>query len=394
MQPNCRKKIAEYWSNMYLCNQIKLKKNMLTKFAVTNYRGFANRIEWDLSNPANYEFNKSVIKDGIIKNGIIYGPNGSGKTNFSLAIFDIENHLSQKWKKIDYYVNFTYAGNNNEIVKFEYTFRFNNDIIDYIYAKNAIGALVEESLFVNKTNIFERKNKSFRIDKQQFPMEESTEKNLENNANNVSVINFLLTSYPLNSEHYLIKLNKFVNSMLWFRNLDVREFIGLETSITMLDEFIITNNLLDDFSDFLQKVSGQTFRFVAHNTTDKQIICQIDNNEVPFRLVASTGTQSLQLLYFWLKRMNEASFVFIDEFDAFYHFRLAFEVCKRLFALNCQIFTSSHNTYLMTNDLLRPDCNFILNNNKIKCLADCTDKELRSGHNIEKIYRAGAFYEE
>ena len=41
---------------------------MLTKFAVTNYRGFANRIEWDLSNPTNYEFNRSVIKDGVIKN--------------------------------------------------------------------------------------------------------------------------------------------------------------------------------------------------------------------------------------------------------------------------------------------------------------------------------------
>lgn len=137
--------------------------------------------------------------------------------------------------------------------------------------------------------------------------------------------------------------------MLWFRNLDVREFIGLETNITMLDEFIITNNLLDDFSDFLQKVSGQTFQFITHNITDKQILCQIDKNEVPFRVIASTGTQSLQLLYFWLKRMNEASFVFIDEFDAFYHFRLAFEMCKRLFALDCQIFTLSHNTYLMTN---------------------------------------------
>lgn len=367
---------------------------MLTKFAVTNYRGFDKRIEWDLSHPANYEFNKSVIKDGIIKNGIIYGPNGSGKTNFSLAIFDIENHLSQKWKKIDYYINFVYAGNNNEVVKFEYTFKFDNDIIDYLYAKNASGVLVEESLFVNRMNVFERKDNLFRIDKQQFPMDESIEKTFESNANNVSVVNFLLTSYPLNSEHYLIKLNRFVNSMLWFRNLDVREFIGLETSLTMLDEFIITNNLLEDFADFLQEVSGQTFCLVVHSLTDKQILCRIDKREVPFRLVASTGTQSLQLLYFWLKRMGEASFVFIDEFDAFYHFRLAFEVCKQLFALDCQIFTSSHNTYLMTNELLRPDCNFILNNNKIKCLADCTDKELRFGHNIEKIYRAGVFCHE
>ena len=367
---------------------------MLTKFAVTNYRGFANRIEWELSHPANYEFNKTAIKDGIIKNGILYGPNGSGKTNFSLALFDIENHLSQKWKKVDYYANFIYAGNKNGVVTFEYTFQLGNNEIYYAYAKNASGILVEESLSVDNANVFVRKGNSVQIDKQQFPMDESIERNLGNNANNVSIINFLRTSYPLDAEHYLIKLSKFVDSMLWFRNLDIREFIGLESSSTMLDDFIIRNNLLDDFSEFLQQVSGQEFKFMVHNPTDKQILCKIDNDEVPFQLIASTGTRSLQLLYFWLKRINDASFVFIDEFDAFYHFKLAYEVCRRLFAMDCQIFTSSHNTYLMTNDLLRPDCNFILNNNVIKCLADCTDKELRFGHNIEKIYRAGAFHEE
>ena len=29
-------------------------------------------------------------------------------------------------------------------------------------------------------------------------------------------------------------------------------------------------------SDFLHKVSGQTFQFIAHNITDKQILCQIE----------------------------------------------------------------------------------------------------------------------
>lgn len=364
---------------------------MIVKFAVTNYRGFADRMEWDLSSPANYEFNKNAIKDGIIKNGIIYGPNGSGKTNFSLALFDIENHLSPKWKKIDYYVNFIYAGKKEGVVEFEYTFRFGSDIVVYVYSKNANGILMSESLQVNDNFVFERKNGSFSIDKWQFPMEETIEKNLGSNANNVSIINFLLTSYPLSKEHYLIKLSDFVNSMLWFRNLDIREFIGLETSVTNLDEFIIVNGLLDEFSNFLQNVSGQNFQLVVHNPTDKQILCNIGGAEVPFNLVASTGTKSLQLLYFWMKRMSMASFVFIDEFDAFYHFRLAFEVCKILFDMDCQIFTSSHNTYLMTNDLLRPDCNFILNENRIKPLCDCTDKELRFGHNIEKLFRGNTF---
>jgi len=367
---------------------------MLAKFAVTNYRGFAQRIEWDLTKPANYGFNTYAVRNGIVKNGIIYGPNGSGKTNFSLAIFDIENHLSPKWKKFDYYANFVYGGKADGLVTFEYTFLFGKQTIEYVYSKNSIGVLMTESLVVDGKMIFERKDNAFWIDKNQFPMDSNTEKNLGNNANNVSIVNFLLTSYPLSANHYLMELSGFVNSMLWFRNLDIREFIGLETTITNLDEFIINNNLLDDFATFLYRVSGQKFKFIVHNPTDKQLLCEIGNNEVPFHLIASTGTHSLQLLYFWMKRMNEASFVFIDEFDAFYHFRLSFEVCKQLYNMKCQIFTSSHNTYLMTNELLRPDCNFILNNNKIKCLADCTDKELRFGHNIEKIYRAGAFYDE
>ena len=49
---------------------------MLTRFAVTNYRGFDKKIELDLSSPNNYSFNQNSISNGIIKNGIIYGPNG------------------------------------------------------------------------------------------------------------------------------------------------------------------------------------------------------------------------------------------------------------------------------------------------------------------------------
>ena len=72
---------------------------MLTQFAVTNYKGFKHRIEWDLSHPSNYSFNADAVQEGVVKNGIIYGPNGAGKSNFGLAIFDIANHLSHKWKK-------------------------------------------------------------------------------------------------------------------------------------------------------------------------------------------------------------------------------------------------------------------------------------------------------
>lgn len=90
--------------------------------------------------------------------------------------------------------------------------------------------------------------------------------------------------------------------------------------------------------------------------------------------------------------MKEASLVFIDEFDAFYHFELSENVEKRLRKIsNVQIFTTTHNTDLMNNDLLRPDCYFILKDNKIKAISELTEKELRQAHNLQRMYKAGAF---
>lgn len=364
---------------------------MLAKFAVKNFRGFKDRIEIDLTHHSNYSFNTFAIKDGIIKNGILYGPNGSGKTNFSLAIFDIVNHLSQKWKKQDYYNNFAYAERQDTVVDFEYTFVFNGQRVEYFYGKDAAGQLKHEKLSVDGKTIFHRAEGKLDIDNEKFAMEASVRNNLADNANKVSVVNFLVTTYPLAKDNYLIQMAKFVNGMLWFRCLETREFIGLENSVTLLDEFIIQNNLVQDFANFLKEVSGQEYAFATPAHDDKTLLCIVDNRKIPFNLISSTGTHALELLFYWAKRMNEATFVFIDEFDAFYHFKLSFEVCRLLFGMSCQVFTSSHNTYLMTNDLLRPDCNFIIQDNKIKALCDCTEKELRFGHNIEKLFRGDAF---
>ena len=364
---------------------------MLAKFAVKNFRGFRDRIEIDLTRHSNYSFNSFAIKDDIIKNGILYGPNGSGKTNFSLAIFDIVNHLSQKWKKQDYYFNFTYAGDRNLVVDFEYTFIFNGQTVEYCYGKDAMGVLRYEQMVVDGKLVFKRADRKLKIDEKEFPMGDAVKKNLADNANNVSIVNFLTTSYPLAEGHYLLKMSNFVNGMLWFRCLETREFIGLENNSTLLDEFIIRNKLVAEFERFLKEVSGQEFKFAAPAPGDKNLFCEVGGKKILFDPICSTGTQALELLFYWIKRMKDATFVFIDEFDAFYHFKLSFEVCKLLFKLDCQVFTSSHNTYLMANDLLRPDCNFIVHDNKIKALCDCTDKELRFGHNIEKLFRGDTF---
>lgn len=367
---------------------------MLTKFAVKNYRGFANRIEWDLSHPSNYEFNDFAIKNGIVKNGIIYGPNGSGKSNLALALFDIANHLSHKWKKPDYYANFANASKLGGEVEFEYTFKFNETVVKYTYSKliqNSNVKIVKEQLILDgTTELIYKDSETLRIS-DSFSLSNTAIENLRGSANNISIINFLLISIPLPKEHILLLLRDFVENMLFFRSLDNREFIGLKEGGGNIEEYLINNGLVNNFQKFLKEVSHQDFHFAKSLPGEKILFCTFGNTKIPFVLIASTGTLNLELQFYWLCEMRNASFVFVDEFDAFYHHDLSFAICKRLFEEDKQVFVSTHDTFLLTNDLLRPDCFFILNNNKIAAICDLTDKELRFGHNLEKLYRGGTF---
>ena len=153
--------------------------------------------------------------------------------------------------------------------------------------------------------------------------------------------------------------------------------------ITRLTKFAVTNyrGFKDRIELDLSNPNGYEFNGFAIK----------DGNRIPLASIESTGTDSLKLLYYWLSKISSASFVFIDEFDAFYHYELAFEVCKRLFTQNCQVILTTHNTALMTNDLLRPDCYYLIDGKQVKPINKCTPKDLRQGHNLEKLYRGNGF---
>jgi DNA replication protein DnaC len=73
---------------------------MLTKFSVSNFKGFNQDFVFDFSDTNGYEFNKSCVKNGIVNNALIYGHNGVGKSNLGFAIFDIIGHLTDKRRLI------------------------------------------------------------------------------------------------------------------------------------------------------------------------------------------------------------------------------------------------------------------------------------------------------
>ncbi len=76
---------------------------MLAKFSVSNFKGFNKELVLNLQDTNGYVFHPECIKNGIVNNALVYGYNGTGKSNLGLAIFDIIGHLTDKQKKESFY---------------------------------------------------------------------------------------------------------------------------------------------------------------------------------------------------------------------------------------------------------------------------------------------------
>lgn len=141
-----------------------------------------------------------------------------------------------------------------------------------------------------------------------------------------------------------------------------------------------------------QSFCGCTRRWNGETVTVLQVLLFLyPSYAVPLSTLVSSGTRSLIFFFFWYLQMEEVSFLYIDEFDAFYHTDLSVAVVRKLIDINAQAIITSHNTDLLSSGLLRPDCIFKLTDNRIKSFSELTDKALREAHNLQKMYKAGAF---
>lgn len=369
---------------------------MLMEFRVKGFKNFKEELIFNLGNIRKYNFGENSIKNDIIKTALIYGINGSGKSNLGVAIFDIILHLTDKEKRIDLYNNYLNLFNGVEKAEFFYKFKFDKDILEYKYVKTDFQILVEEEFKINKKIVsrYDYLNKKFELN---LKGTENLKKEMSTNTN--SFLKYVFNNSILDDDEELNyqlieKFFKFIDNMLFFASLDGNYYQGFEKGSGKISEAIIENKKLLDFERFL-KVAGIEYKLKEEIIgNEKKIYCVFDDKKVDFFDIASKGTKSLALFYGWLIRLKGVSFVFIDEFDAYYHVSLARMIVKELLKLDIQAILTTHDTTLMSNDLLRPDAYFIISKGTIKSLPETTEKELRLAHNLEKLYRAGAFDDE
>lgn len=365
---------------------------MIKKFSVKNFKNFKEQITLDFTKSRDYSFNQDLIKNGLINKMLIYGKNNSGKSNLGVAIMDITTHLTNNLGFDNtlrlYYLN---GDSVDDVIEFKYEFLLNGKNIKYSYIKNFETKLLYEELIEEDKILFKY---NYKTNKYENNIEEAKTIDISKRSNNdISVLKYIYNNTLYWNESSTLKLLiEFVSNMLWFRSVKSNEFIGLLPNNESLSDFIIKENLLKEFEKFL-KECGQNYKLVELEQLGKRVIgVKYKNYTALFSAVASTGTLSLWLFFYWMHRTDKISFVYLDEFDAFYHYELSAYILKLVNSKSeFQSVLTSHNTFLINNELMRPDCYSILSDGKISSFADSTNKTIRQGHNLEKMMLGGEF---
>lgn len=367
---------------------------MLTKIEITNFKNFNKKFEFDLTNTKSFEFNTECVTQGIVNKALIYGHNGVGKSNLGFAIFDLISHLTDKNNGSSSYNNYLNANSSDTVAKFKFEFKFKEDTVKYEYTKTDKETLISENIIINDVDYASINRDNNSILTTSAKGTENLTKDLKDSK--ISIISYIEKNSLLEEDSNNSTFSKFldfVNSMLFFRSLDTNRYIGLEQGSSGIENDIIKRGNLGNFESFLNDAGIDCKLEKIPNGDEFDLFFDFKNKLIPFYDIASQGTKSLILFYYWFQRLeeNKVSFLFIDEFDAFYHHKLSAVIIKMLKKINTQVIITTHNTSIMTNELLRPDCYFLLKKDKIESLSSSTVKELRVAHNIEKMYKADSF---
>lgn len=372
---------------------------MLKRFSVKNFKAFEDKVTLDLSSIGNYEFNKECISNDVCKTALLYGKNASGKSSLCFALFDIVEVLTDKYVCHDVYKPYKHILHQDAPTEFEYEFKFDTDEVFYKYSKSDQSTLISEELIINQKQIFSYK-KDLVAQDIAVNLEGAETLKVSSDKLNISLCRFIKNNALLknNLENSIFqKFFEFVENMLMICSFDQSCFIGYKKppKDNLVKKIIENRNFEKLQQFFLEAGFTDKLTYKKNSLGEYNLFIQYDDKCLDFNDAASNGMKALLLIYYYLEnKLNQdkrPSFVCIDNFDAFFSFELSYFIVNQLKDCNTQALLTTYNTCNFSNDLLRPDCYFLCSKNKIVDANNATDKELRRGHNLEKLYRGGAF---
>lgn len=405
---------------------------MLVEFSVENYLSINDRVTLSMVASKDNSHDNNVIENidkklNFLKTAVIYGANGSGKTNVLKAIrflsyFIRTSHEMQRGKKIDvepfkleracldkpsafdlifiinevrYAYGFSatedkvvdeylyYYPNGRQSIIFERTdtvnYKFTNDIEKQTQIKEKFHS--DNKLFISTLSVWE-------YDKAQIPF-----KWINDNLR-ILIFRENLESLTIDLMKKDESVSKRVKSLLKSVVRDIEDITLTEIDINEDD-----NPLLKFLSDEAKEslFNSKNNKLINVNTVHKMN----DSDElVEFDLLnESDGTQKLfGLLGYWIKALDEGLTLVVDELDV----RLHSHLTKFLVELfhnpainknNAQLIFSTHDTNLLDQDIFRRDQIWFTEkkDNNSTDLYSLDDFSVRKDAAIEKGYLQGKY---
>ncbi len=206
-----------------------------------------------------------------------------------------------------------------------------------------------------------------------------------------SIILSMSKTHAFSPEEPIGVVLNFANHSLYYMAMWKKDVhIGMIDEEDDFEKYIVENGLIKDLNSFLVDVNSIDIS-LSHEGNTLTIVKE--TGRLPFKNAASRGMMIMCRLFCWIRRCRDRdALIFFDDFDDMFHYRTAEIAIRKIIASNkAQCIFVTHNTGLLSNDFLRPDCCFIMDSGELASLARLTDKDIRRGHNLEKMLRDGEF---
>ena len=342
---------------------------MLCQFSFSNFRSYRNETTFDFQSEALAEFKESLINPGkgssILPVGVIYGPNGGGKSNLLSAlgcvislvtepVYQLGKNRSRfiMQQKVEYTPYLFDELSASEATKFQLFFR----IAEYEYRYYIVlfqNEIIEETLYRRKlgaskaAKIFERQKDNISLG------DVFSKKGINTEVNSkMPLLSFLAINYSI---------PVIAEVITWFEECIIRNYANpiAEQQILLADDDMSKKQFLAMMNDMGVGITDyrydkQTNEFYLQRNLHDTVY------ELPFSS-ESDGTRKLfAALPVILMALKEGRLMIVDELDAKLHPKLLRYVI-RLFTnpeinkKGAQLLFTSHDMATMKNSIFRRD---------------------------------------
>lgn len=410
---------------------------MLVGFTFENFASFYNNTEFAMTvsgNDSRYkELNTFSTPHGeLLKSCLMYGANGSGKTNFINALSFMKavvtSELDVQTKIISSINYFLFNKSSKEKpIKFSISFIINDVLYDYGFSilNNKIIDEYLDKKVQRTTNVFRRSGSGFetiKLNTKDFKNVEHVIQNTREDVLFLSWANFCNNEMAMKIYKWFDDIQIFdadnTNQLLSVtvdymeHNDDAKDkIIGLMQNVGINIEDFELEVTDSEFNEFLMSALKKSFKeklkgtFKARNVDlkIKQKVYDEDWNDYimsdfSFEL-ESAGTRKLfEIAGPIISAINNGSVVLIDEIDARLHPALVRHLVMMFNSIsqnpkNAQLICNTHDVTLLDEDIRRDQICFLEKNeygvSDLYCLCDFTG--VRKDSKILKQYLLGAY---